>query len=106
VYGVLTDKQGCPVTVDVYEGNTSDSTTVTDQVLKLRDRFGVERAVLVGDRGMLTSTQIAKLKEHEGLGWISALRSCEIKQLLDDGHVQLGLFDEKNLLEITSADYP
>ncbi|GHV46225.1 hypothetical protein FACS1894204_07400 [Synergistales bacterium] len=73
VYGILTDKQGCPVTVDVYEGNTSDSTTVTDQVIKLRERFGVERAVLVGDRGMLTSTQIAKLREHEGLGWISCL---------------------------------
>ena len=106
VYGVVTNKDGCPVSADVYEGNTVDSSTVAEQVEKLQKRFGVKRVVLVGDRGMLTSTQIEKLKEHEGLGWVSALRSAQIKKLIDDPRVQLGLFDERNLVEVKSADYP
>lgn len=105
VYGVLTNKEGCPISVDVYEGNTADSSTVTDQVEKLQKRFGLERVVLVGDRGMLTSRQIEKLKEHEGLGWVSALRSVQIRKLLDEQNLQLGLFDERNLVEIESVDF-
>ena len=106
VYGVLTDADGRPVAVEVYEGNTGDPTTVPDQVEKLRKRFGLERAVLVGDRGMLTETQIGKLREHPGLGWVSALRAGAIRELADSGTLQLSLFDKRNLAEIRSPDYP
>jgi len=74
VYGVMTDDEGRPISVDVYPGNTGDPTTVPDQMEKLKTRFGLERIVAVGDRGMLTQTQIAKLRERPGIGWISALR--------------------------------
>ena len=106
VYGVLTDADGRPVAVEVYEGNTGDPTTVPDQVEKLRKRFGLGRAVLVGDRGMLTETQIGKLREHPGLGWVSALRAGAIRELADGGTLQLSLFDKRNLAEIRSPDYP
>ena len=106
VYGVMTDERGCPVAVDVYPGNTADPTTVPDQVDKLRERFGLERVVLVGDRGMLTQTQIDKLREHPGIGWISALKSCAIKELVEAEHIQPSLFDERNLAEISSDDFP
>lgn len=106
VYGVLCDRAGRPLAVDVYPGNTGDPTTLPDQVDKLRRRFGLSRVVLVGDRGLLTQTQIDHLKQHPGLGWISALRSGSIRDLLDGGHLQLSLFDEKNLAEIRSPDYP
>jgi len=86
VYGVLTDADGRPVAVQVYPGDTGDPTTVPDQVTKLSRQFGLSRIVLVGDRGMLTQTQINTLKEHPGLGWISALRSAAIRGLLADGH--------------------
>jgi transposase len=106
VYGVLTDPAGRPVAVEVYPGNTGDPTTVPDQVQKLRQRFGLSRVVLVGDRGMLTQTQIEKLQQYPGLGWISALRSPAIQGLVAGGHLQLSLFDQVNLAEITSPDYP
>ena len=106
VYGVLTDAGGRPVAVEVYEGNTGDPTTVPDQVEKLQKRFGLKRVVLVGDRGMLTETQIGKLKEHPGLGWVSALRAAAIRELADSGTLQLSLFDEQNLAEIRSPSYP
>lgn len=106
VYGLLTDSEGCPVAVDVYPGNTGDPTTVADQVDKLRQRFGLARVVLVGDRGMLTETQIGKLKQHPGLGWISALRGPAIRELVDGGSLQLSLFDETHLAEIRSPAYP
>ena len=106
VYGVLTDADGRPVAVEVYEGNTGDPTTVPDQVEKLRKRFGLGRTVLVGDRGMLTETQIGKLREHPGLGWVSALRAGAIRELADSGALQLSLFDEQNLAEIRSPAYP
>ena len=106
VYGVLADADGRPVAVEVYEGNTGDPTTVPDQVEKLQKQFGLERVVLVGDRGMLTETQIGKLKEHPGLGWVSALRSGAIRELADSGALQLSLFDEQNLAEIRSPAYP
>ena len=106
VYGVMTDGEGCPVAVKVYPGNTGDPTTVADQVEKLRQRFGLERVVLVGDRGMLTPPQIDKLRVHPGLGWITALTSGAIRQLVEKGALQLSLLDEKNLAEISSPDYP
>jgi transposase len=106
VYGVMTDGEGRPVAVEVYPGNTGDPTTVSDQVEKLRQRFGLERVVLVGDRGMLTPPQIAKLREHPGVGWITALTSGAIRTLVEKGALQLSLLDEKNLAEITSPDYP
>ena len=106
VYGVLTDAQGRPVSVEVYPGNTGDPSTVPDQVEKLKGRFGLKRVVLVGDRGMLTQTQIEVLKTHPGIGWISALRSEKVRQLVDSGALQLSLFDEQNLAEIASRDFP
>jgi transposase len=106
VYGVLTDADGRPVAVQVYPGDTGDPTTVPDQVAKLSRQFGLSRIVLVGDRGMLTQTQINTLKEHPGLGWISALRSPAIRDLLADGHLNRSLFDAVNLAEIASPDFP
>ena len=106
VYGVLGDADGRPVAVQVYPGDTGDPTTVPDQVAKLSRQFGLSRIVLVGDRGMLTQTQINTLKEHPGLGWISALRSEAIRGLLEDGHLNRSLFDEVNLAEIASPDFP
>jgi len=106
VYGVLTDGDGRPVAVQVYPGDTGDPATVPDQVAKLSRRFALSRVVLVGDRGMLTQTQINTLKEHPGLGWISALRSPAIRGLLADGHLNRSLFDEVDLAEIATPDFP
>jgi transposase len=106
VYGVLANAQGCPVATQVYAGNTSDPRTVADQATKLRDRFGLERAVLVGDRGCITQAQIKTLREHPGLGWIGALRSTAIRKLLEQKVIQPSLFDQQNLAEIACADYP
>lgn len=106
VYGVLTDTQGRPTAVEVYPGNTGDPSTVSDQVDKLKQRFGLERVILVGDRGMLTQTQIEALKAHPGIGWISALRTEKIRQLAEQEALQRSLFDEQNLAEIYSPDFP
>jgi len=106
VWGLMTDGAGRPVAVETYAGNTGDPATVPDQVEKLRARFGLERVVLVGDRGMLTDARIEALKEHPQLGWISALRSEAIQALVEQGAVQLSLFDTQNLAEITSDLYP
>ncbi len=106
VYGLLTDREGRPVAVEVYPGNTGDPSTVGDQVDKLRERFGISRVVLVGDRGMLTQTQIEKLKAYPQLGWISALRSESIHLLIENKELEPSLFDTKNLAEITSAEFP
>jgi hypothetical protein len=106
LYGLLTDEVGRPVAIEVYRGNTGDPTTVADQIDKLRDRFGLARVVIVGDRGMLTQAQIIRLKEHPGLGWISSLRSEAIRSLVDKGYLQRSLFDETNLAEIRSPDFP
>lgn len=106
VYGILTDRAGCPVAVDVYPGNTGDPATVPDQVEKLRERFGLDRVVLVGDRGMLTQTQISALHEYPALGWISALRFSAIRDLAETGVFQPSFFDRQNLAEVTSEDYP
>src|SRR5208337_4204988 len=106
VYGVMTNGEGCPVAVEVYPGNTGDSTTVGDQIEKLRERFKLSRVVMVGDRGMLTQPQIDKLKQHPGFGWITALTSTAIRELVKQGALQLSLLDQKNLAEITAPDYP
>jgi transposase len=105
VYGVMTNGEGCPVAVEVYPGNTADPTTVADQIEKLRERFGLSRVVMVGDRGMLTQPQIDKLK-HLGFGWITALTSTAIRELVKQGVLQLSLLDQKNLAEISAPDYP
>ena len=106
VYGLMADGKGRPVGVDVYSGNTGDPSTVPDQVEKLRNRFGLGRVVLVGDRGMLTQTQIEALRRYPGLGWVSALRSTAIRDLVEDKTFELSLFDTQNLAEITSEAYP
>ena len=106
VYGVLSDRQGRPIAVQAYPGNTGDPSTLPDQVDKLRSRFGLEQVVLVGDRGMLTHTQIEALKQHPGLGWISALRASDIRQLVEGGALQLSLFDQHNLAEISAPQFP
>jgi transposase len=106
VYGALTDADGRPVAVQVYAGNTGDPTTVPDQVETLTKRFGLSRVVLVGDRGMLTQTQIDVLKKHPGLGWISALRSGAIRGLLADGHLIRKDLEAERLAEITSPEFP
>ncbi len=106
VYGVMTDGEGRPVAAEVYPGNTGDPTTVIDQVEKLRAQFQLSRVVLVGDRGMLTQPQIDNMKQHPGLGWITALTSASIRDLVETGALQLSLLDVKNLVEITSPDYP
>ena len=106
VYGLLTDSAGRPVAVEVYPGNTGDPSTVGDQVDKLRNRFGISRVVLVGDRGMLTQAQIEKLKAYPQLGWISALRSESIRKLVENKELQLSLFDKQDLAQITSAEFP
>lgn len=106
VYGVMTDAEGRPIAVKVYEGNTGDPSTVPDQVQTLRERFGLNRVVLVGDRGMLTQTQIDLLRQYPQLGWISALRTEAIRSLYNAGSIQMSLFDKQNLAEIVSDDFP
>ena len=107
VYGLLCAPDGCPVAVEVFSGNTGDPTTFTAQVHKIRQRFGITRVVLVGDRGMITSKRINEdLRDVEGLDWITALRNDSIKKLVEQKTIQLTLFDERDLAEVTSDDYP
>jgi transposase len=106
VYGVLTDADGRPIAVQVYPGNTGDPKTVPDQVEALTKRFGLARVVLVGDRGMLTQTQIETLKKYPGLGWISALRSGAIRGLLAKGHLIKENLETERLAEISSPEFP
>lgn len=107
VFGLLTNGEGCPVAVEVFEGNTADPRTVASQIKKLKERFGLERVILVGDRGMLTCARIEQdLKTAGGIDWITCLRAPAIRKLVEAGAVQLSLFDERDLCEITSPDYP
>ena len=107
VYGLLCNSEGCPVAIEVFEGNTADPTTLPAQVDKIRNRFHIERLVLVGDRGMITSKRIEQtLRGVRGLEWISALRADNIKKLVEQGSIELSLFDERDLLEVHSPDYP
>lgn len=105
-YGLLTTRAGCPVAVSVYEGNTADAKTLMPQVKQLREQFGLEQIVVVGDRGMISHKAIAELKELSGLSWITALKSGQIRALVEGDALQLGLFDERSLFELTHAEYP
>jgi transposase len=105
-YGLTTDARGCPVAVSVYEGNVADSATFLPQVQRLRQDFGIERLVMVGDRGMIGQKAIDEMRTTAGVGWITALKSASIRVLVEQGQLQLGLFDERNLLELSSPDYP
>ena len=106
VFGLLCDRAGCPVAVEVCAGNTADPATVGAQIEKLRARFGLSKVVLVGDRGMLTEARIREDVKPAGLDWISALRGPAIRSLVDAGAVQLSLFDERDLVEVQSDAYP
>ncbi len=105
-YGLLTDARGCPVAVSVHEGNVADSATFMPEVQRLRESFGIEQLVMVGDRGMIGHKAIAELREIEGIGWITALKSASIRSLVEQGQLQLGLFDERNLVELSAPEYP
>jgi transposase len=107
VFGLLTNPEGCPVAVEVFEGNTADPKTVAGQIRKLRQRFELQQVVIVGDRGMLTSARIREdLQTEEGVRWITALRAPQIQQLAADGNLQLSLFDQQDLAEIQHPAYP
>jgi transposase len=106
VFGLLTNVAGCPLAVEVFEGNTGDPKTLARQIAKLRGRFGLERIVLVGDRGMITEARIREDLAPQQLQWISALRAPAIAGLLEQGALQLSLFDERDLAEISSAEFP
>ena len=105
-YGVMTDVRGCPVAVRVHEGNVADSRTFLPAVQQVREDFGIEHIVMVGDRGMMATTAIDAMRAMAGIDWITALKSASIKALVEEGHLQLDLFDERNLLEFMSPEYP
>ena len=105
-YGVMTDARGCPVSVSVFEGNTADPQTLLGQVEKARKGFGLDRLVMVGDRGMISNIQVEAMRRLEGVDWITALKSGAIAKLAEAGQLQLDLFDERNLIAFTHPDYP
>lgn len=105
-HGLLADPRGCPVAVAVFAGNINDPKTLIPQVQKARSQFGLQKLVMVGDRGMISQKQINTLKGMEGVAWITALRSKAIEGLIADGTLQLGLFDERNLFEMIHPRYP
>jgi transposase len=105
-YGLLTDARGCPVAVSVHEGNVADSLSLPPQFKRLREQFGIGEFVMVGDRGLISNQAIAQMREAGGIDWISALKSASIRALVEQGQLQLGLFDERNLLELSSPEFP
>ncbi|NEO10310.1 IS1634 family transposase [Moorena sp. SIO3I8] len=107
VFGLLCNQEGCPIAVEVFEGNTNDTATLGKQIEKVRSRFGLKRVVWVGDRGMITQTRInQEFSTTEGLDWVTALRGTQIRKLAEQEVVQLGLFDQTNLVELESSSYP
>ena len=106
VFGLVCDEAGRPIAVEVFDGNTGDPNTVGAQIKKLTERFGLKRVVMVGDRGMLTSARIDEDLGPDGVDWISALRAPQIRKLVEEGELQLSLFDKRDLAEIKSADFP
>jgi transposase len=106
VYGLLCAPDGCPVAIEVFDGNTGDPTTLATQIDKLKQRFGLSHVVLVGDRGMITQARIDEDVKSAGLDWITALRAPAIKELLNSGTLQLTLFDTRDMASITSPDFP
>ena len=107
VYGLLCNADGCPVAVEVFKGNTADPKTLGAQIKKVRQRFGVKRVVFVGDRGMITSKRIdEELRSVDGLNWITALRAGNIKKLASQKRIEPSLFDDRDLVAVSSPDYP
>ena len=106
VFGLLTDAEGCPVAVEVFAGNTADPRTLAPQIQKVRQRFGLQHVVWVGDRGVLTDARLRADLQPAGLDWITALRAPAIRHLVQEGALQLSLFDERDLAEITAPEYP
>jgi transposase len=106
VYGLLCSPAGVPIAIEVFEGNTGDPKTLAAQIKKLKDRFGLTRVCLIGDRGMITSARIRDELRPAELDWITALRAPQIKALVQANALQLSLFDQQDLLEIASPDYP
>src|SRR6201985_2765337 len=106
VYGLLCAPDGCPVAIEVFDGNTGDPKTLAPQIDKLKRRFHLDRVVLVGDRGMITEARITEDLKASGLDWITALRAPAIKDLLNSGTLQLTLFDQRDMASITSPDFP
>jgi transposase len=106
VYGLLCAPDGCPVAIEVFDGNTADPKTLATQVGKLKQRFGLDHVVLVGDRGMITQARIAEDLRATGLDWITSLRAPVIKTLMAGGALQLSLFDQRDMASITSPDFP
>ena len=106
VYGLLCAPDGCPIAIEVFEGNTADPMTLADQVAKLKRRFAIDHVVLVGDRGMITEARIDEDLRPAGLDWITALRAPALKALVGGGHLQMSLFDERDMAAITSPDFP
>src|SRR5439155_19589378 len=106
VYGLLCDRQGRPLAIEVFPGGLHDDKTLPAQIAKLRRRFGLTTLVLVVDRGMATKANLETLAAEPGIGWITALKAPQVKKLVKEGALQLSLFDEHNLGEIESADYP
>lgn len=105
-YGLLTDESGCPIAISAFPGNTSDPATLMPQVERLQNTFNLKSVVLVGDRGMISQKQVDKLKGCSGVGWITALKTGAIRKLMDAEAIQLTLFDERNLFELTHVDFP
>ena len=105
-YGLLTDADGRPVSIEVFPGNTADPSAFVSAVAKVRDRCGLTEVVMVGDRGMITTARIEALKGLKTMSWITCLRAPAIKVLAEQGAIQLSLFDEANLCAITHPDYP
>ena len=106
VYGLLCAADGCPVAIEVFQGNTGDPKTVADQVAKLKQRFALDHVVLVGDRGMITQARIDEDLRPAGLDWITALRAPALQSLASGGYLQMSLFDERDMAAITSPDFP
>ena len=107
VFGLLCTLEGCPVAVEVFSGDTGDPSTLESQISKIRERFGLQRVVMVGDRGLITAARIREeFRPIKGLGWITALRADQIRKLINSGAFQLSLFDEKDLAEIAHPSYP
>jgi transposase len=106
IFGLLCASDGCPVAVEVFAGNTGDPSTLAAQVAKLKQRFHLDHVVLVGDRGMITEARVETVLKPAGLDWITALRAPTIRTLLEQGVFQLSLFDERDLAEVTSPDFP
>jgi DDE family transposase len=105
-YGLLADHRGCPVAMSVYEGNTSDPQTLMPEIHRLKNGFGIDRFVIVGDRGMISQKAIDEIKTQDGIDWITALKSSAIRALIEDKTLQPQLFDERNLFELSHPDYP